>query len=114
MSEPDEFDESSALLVAESLRKVLKRRTHKKKYLGQLYELPGRLDEALNLPKIQAKLTSKVAKRRQQGAAELNELWITLSAATQAQVYEDLEWYDPKSLDWEDKRSNRQPKIGSD
>ncbi len=114
MIDNSEFDEASALEAALGLQKVLQMRTHKRKYLGQYYEVPGKLGEALRLPSILSKLGSKVVKRRQQGVEEFNDLWITLSKATQQRVLELMSWYDPKELEWDDKRSNRKPKLPSD
>ena len=36
-------------------------------------------------------------------------LWDTLSEPTRATVLEAINWYDPKELSWDDKRSNRRP-----
>ena len=109
MIDPDEFDEELALAAAVALQDVLERRTHRRKYLGQMYTVPGTLGQALNLPKILSRLNSKVANRRIQGVDEFVELWLTLSEATREKVVEAIEWYDPKDLDWDDKRSNRRP-----
>ena len=109
MIDPDEFDEELALAAAVALQDVLERRTHRRKYLGQMYTVPGTLGQALNLPKILSRLNSNVANRRVQGVDEFVELWLTLSEATREKVVEAIEWYDPKDLDWDDKRSNRRP-----
>jgi len=111
MAIPLEFDEETALAAAQALQDVLQQRTHRRKYLGQMYTVPGKLGEALNLPKILSRLGSKVASRRQAGVEEFEELWATLSLATQSRVLEAIEWYDPQELSWEDKRSNRRPVI---
>lgn len=107
MVDIDDFDEETALAAALALGEVLQQRTHKKKYLGQIYTVPGTLGEALNLPTIIARLKSKVAARRAVGVDEFVELWCTLSQPTQQKVLEALEWYDPKALSWDDVRSNR-------
>ena len=112
MSIPLEFDEETALAAALALQQVLEQRTHKRKYLGQIYTVPGKLGEALNLPTILSRLGSKVATRRQAGLEAFEELWVTLSAATQSKVLEAIDWYDPEQLNWDDKRSNRRPLPG--
>ncbi|RLT96353.1 hypothetical protein [Ketobacter sp.] len=109
MSIPLEFDEETALAAAAALQQVLEQRTHKRKYLGQVYTVPGKLGEALNLPTIVSRLRSKVARRRQAGLEEFEELWATLSVATQHKVLDAIQWYDPEQLNWDDKRSNRRP-----
>lgn len=109
MPNPVEFDEVTALAAALALQQVLEQRTHRRKYLGQIYTVPGKLGEALNLPKIIAKLNSKVIRRRGAGLEEFEELWYTLSAATQNKVLDAIDWYDPEALHWDDKRSNRRP-----
>lgn len=109
MAIPLEFDEETALAAALALQDVLQQRTHRRKYLGQMYTVPGKLGEALNLPKILSRLRSKVAIRRQAGLEEFEELWATLSMATQSKVLDAIEWYDPQELKWDDKRSNRRP-----
>lgn len=105
--DPDEFDEETALAAAEALQLVLERRTHQRKHLGQMVTVAGSLGAALNVPNIIAKLNSKVVSRRSKGLDEFADLWMTLSVATQEKVLEQIDWYDPKQLDWEDKRSNR-------
>lgn len=112
MSIPLEFDEETALEAALALQQVLQQRTHQRKYLGQVYTVPGKLGEALNLPTILSRLGSKVARRRQAGLDEFEELWATLSPTTQSKVLEAIEWYDPEELSWDDKRSNRRPAPG--
>ena len=109
MAIPLEFDEETALAAAQALQDVLQQRTHRRKYLGQMYTVPGKLGEALKLPGILSRLSSKVASRRQSGLEEFEELWATLSLATQAKVLDAIQWYDPEDLSWDDKRSNRRP-----
>lgn len=109
MPSPEEFNEETALAAAIALQKVLEERTHKRKYLGQIYTVPGKLGEALNLPKIISRLSSKVAIRRESGLEAFEELWFTLSLATQSKVLDAIDWYDPEALSWDDKRSNRKP-----
>lgn len=109
MIDPDQFDEEIALAAAEALQQVLERRTHRRRVLGQTVTVPGSLGQALNLPKIHSKLTSKSQPRRQQGVDDFVDLWLTLSVRTREKVLDAIDWYDPKDLDWEDKRSNRRP-----
>jgi len=109
MSVADEFDEETALAAALALQDVLARRTHRRKYLGQVYVVPGKLGEALKLPSIISKLQSKVVRRRATGLDDFVVLWDTLSEPTRTTVLEAINWYDPKALSWDDKRSNRRP-----
>lgn len=109
MIDSDDFNEESALAAALALEKVLARRTHRRKYLGQIYTVPGRLGDALKLPGIVSKLQSKVNGRRRKGLDEFRFLWDTLSVPTREAVQQDINWYDPKDLSWDDVRSNRKP-----
>ena len=79
-----------------------------------LIPLSGKLGEALKLPKITRQLSSKVNQRRMLGLQAFQELWPTLSITTRQQVEETIGWYDAKSLDWEDKRSNRRVNMDID
>lgn len=105
----DEFDEELALLAALALNEVLEQRVHRRKYLGKIVFVPGKLGDALNLPKIISDLNSRSSKSRGRGAENFNELWCTLSEPTRNKVLDMVEWYDPNDMDWEDKRSNRKP-----
>ena len=98
-----------ALEAATALEMVLAARIHRKRVWGQEVIIPGQLGEALRLPAIIAQLSGKVMKRREKGLTRFQELWDTLSAATQQEVLNQIGWYDPKKLDWEDKRSNKRP-----
>lgn len=109
MRDVPEFDQETALAAAQALEQVLQQRTHQRKYLGQLYTVPGSLGKALNLPKITTMLKSKVMARRDAGVEQFEELWYTLSEDTKDKVLQELGWYDPKELGWDDKRSNRRP-----
>ena len=71
--------------------------------------MPGQLGEALQLPRITNRLQSKQQRLRDQGLDDFQELWPTLSLATREKVLSAIGWYDPKDLNWEDKRSNRKP-----
>lgn len=71
--------------------------------------MPGQLGEALHLPRIIRLLQGKQLRQRERGLEEFHELWPTLSPTTREKVLDRIGWYDPKSLNWEDKRSNRRP-----
>ena len=109
MIDSDEFNEETALAAALALQQVLARRTHRRKYLGQMYTVPGKLGDALKLPGIVAKLQSKVVSRRHKGLEAFQFLWDTLSVPTRETVLQEINWYDPKALSWDDVRSNRKP-----
>ncbi len=108
----EDFDIDTALDAARALERVLAARIHRKKVWGQEIVVPGQLGEALKLPSIIAQLSGKVAKRREKGLSNFQELWETLSQPTKEDVLNRIGWYDPKELDWEDKRSNRRPTSG--
>lgn len=112
--ELETFTTETALDAAAELSRVLAARTHRRKILGQEVLVPGQLGEALQLPRIINRLQSKQQRFRDQGRDDFQELWPTLSAATREKVLSAIGWYDPKDLDWEDKRSNRQPKVDPD
>lgn len=103
------FTTETALDAAAELRRVLAARTHRRKVLGQEVLVPGQLGEALQLPRITNRLQSKQQRLRDQGLDDFQELWPTLSVATREKVLSAIGWYDPKDLNWEDKRSNRRP-----
>lgn len=104
-----EFSVETAIEAAEALQKTLAQRTHRKKVMGQEVIRPGQLGEALRLPAIIAKLRSKQARRREEGLDDFQSLWPTLSPTTHEKVLGEMDWYDPRALDWDDKRSNRRP-----
>ncbi|MEX2476196.1 hypothetical protein [Marinobacter sp.] len=110
----EEFSTETALDAAGALHKVLAARMHRRKVMGQDVWVPGQLGEALHLPRIIRRLQSKQQKQRDQGLDEFQELWLTLSPATRNNVLERIGWYNPKELDWEDKRSNRKPVPDAD
>lgn len=112
--ESEDFDVELALLTARSLQVVFARRTHRRKFMGQVYVVPGRLGEALRLPSIVERLQSKSTKRRQSGLADFQNLWATLSETTRQQALRDVGWYDPEELPWDDQRSNRRPWLPKD
>ncbi|WP_227663414.1 hypothetical protein [Marinobacter halophilus] len=87
---------------------------HRRKVMGQDVLVPGQLGEALQLPRILNRLQSKQQKQRDRGLEDFKELWPTLSRLTRQKVMEKIDWYDPKNLDWEDKRSNRRPVVDPD
>ncbi|MDI9246238.1 hypothetical protein [Marinobacter sp. CHS3-4] len=110
----EEFTVETALEAASALHRVLAARTHRRKVMGQDVLVPGQLGEALHLPQIIRRLQGKQARQRDQGLEDFQDLWPTLSPATRDKVLNDIGWYDPKSLDWDDKRSNRRPVIDPD
>ena len=110
----EEFDIETALDAAAALHRVLAARTHRRKVMGQEVLVPGQLGEALQLPQIIRRLQSKQLRQREQGLDDFQDLWPTLSPTTREKVLNRIGWYDPKSLDWEDKRSNRRPVADSD
>ncbi len=107
----ENFDLESARDAADALEQVFAARTHRRKYLGEVVIVPGRLGEAVKLPAIKTKLNSRVAKRQESGLDDFKFLWDTLSAVTQDAVLKIMGWYEPADLDWDDKRSNRKPSI---
>jgi len=112
--ELETFTVETALDAATELRKVLAARTHRRKVMGQEVVVPGQLGEALQLPRIINRLQSKQQKQRDLGLEDFQELWPTLSPQTRERVLEAIGWYDPKELDWDDKRSNRRPLVDPD
>ncbi len=112
--ELETFTIETALDAATELRKVLAARTHRHKVMGQEVMVPGQLGEALQLPRIINRLQSKQMKQRELGLEDFQELWPTLSPQTRERVLGAIGWYDPKELDWDDKRSNRRPLVDPD
>ncbi|WP_417566011.1 hypothetical protein [Marinobacter sp.] len=112
--ELETFTTETALEAATQLRKVLAARTHRRKVMGQDVMVPGQLGEALQLPRIINRLQSKQQKQRELGLGDFQELWHTLSPQTREKVLDAIGWYNPKELDWEDKRSNRKPLVNPD
>ena len=112
--ELETFTIETALDAATELRKVLAARTHRRKGMGQEVMVPGQLGEALQLPRIINRLQSKQMKQRELGLEDFQELWPTLSPQTRERVLGAIGWYDPKELDWDDKRSNRRPLVDPD
>nr|WP_104415573.1 hypothetical protein [Marinobacter persicus] len=110
----ENFTVETALEAAAELQKILAARTHRRKVMGQEVEVPGQLGEALKLPTITRRLNSKQQRQRELGLEAFEALWPTLSGHTRQQVLDAIGWYDPDELDWEDKRSNRRPVVGSD
>lgn len=109
-----DFTIDTALEAAISLNQVLAARRHRRKVMGQEVLVPGQLGEALHLPRIIRRLQSKQQRLREQGLEDFQSLWPTLSEITRDRVLSALGWYDPKELDWDDKRSNRKPQPGLD
>ncbi|HET8802019.1 MAG TPA: hypothetical protein VFN01_12645 [Marinobacter sp.] len=112
--ELESFSIETALDAATELRRVLAARTHRRKVMGQEVLVPGQLGEALQLPRIISRLQSKQQRQRDQGLDDFQELWPTLSPMTREKVLDALGWYDPKELNWDDKRSNRRPLVDPD
>jgi len=112
--ELETFTIETALDAATELRKVLAARTHRRKVMGQEVMVPGQLGEALQLPRIINRLQSKQMKQRELGLEDFQELWPTLAPQTRERVLGAIGWYDPKELDWDDKRSNRRPLVDPD
>lgn len=112
--ELETFTTETALDAATELQRVLAARTHRRKVMGQEVLVPGQLGEALQLPRIINRLQSKQQKQREQGLDDFQELWPTLSPRTRQKVLDAIGWYDPKELDWDDKRSNRRPVADPD
>lgn len=112
--ELETFTTETALEAATQLRKVLAARTHRRKVMGQEVLVPGQLGDALQLPRIINRLQSKQLRQRELGLEDFQELWPTLSPQTRGRVLNAIGWYDPKELDWEDKRSNRKPRVDPD
>lgn len=110
----EEFTVETALEAAAALHHVLAARTHRRKVMGQEVFVAGQLGDALHLPQIIRRLQAKQARQRDRGLEDFHDLWPTLSPATRDKVLHSIGWYDPKSLDWEDKRSNRRPIIDTD
>lgn len=110
----DTFTVETALEAAVELQKVLAARTHRRKVMGQEILIPGQLGEALHLPRTVNRLRSKQQKQRDKGLEDFQELWPTLSRLTRQKVMATLGWYNPKTLNWEDKRSNRRPLVDPD
>ncbi len=105
----DDFNIERALEAVSALEKVLRRRTHKVQYLGREYLVPGTLGDALRLPEITVQLQSPRTLRRERGLEAFQALWDTLSEPTCHATLKEMDWYDPRNLDWDDQRSNRQP-----
>ena len=112
--ELETFTIETALDAATELRKVLAARTLRRTVMGQEVMVPGQLGEALQLPRIINRLQSKQMKQRELGLEDFQELWPTLSPQTRERVLGAIGWYDPKELDWDDKRSNRRPLVDPD
>lgn len=104
--------ESLRQLIA-SLIEVLDSRVHKKVHLGEEVLVKGSLSRALHLPETSRKLNSPRMDKQLQGKDELIMVWETLSMPTRQAVFEQLGWYDPSELDWDDPRSNRKPPLSS-
>ncbi len=107
--ERDEFDIDTALEAAQALQNVLAQRTHRKTIMGQECIVPGQLGQALRLPDIIRDLRGRTRPTRERGLQRFEEVWDSLSERSRKKVRDELGWYDPRELDWEDQRSNRRP-----
>lgn len=107
----EDFNITTALAAAIALKTVLSRRTHRKKYLGEEVLLPSTLGEAVNLPKITAALQGRGINQRQKGLEDFQSLWPTMSEDTRNRVLSMIGWYEVEDLEWDDRRSNKRPKI---
>ena len=105
----ESFNTDTALEAAIALSDVLARRMHRKTVMGQECLVPGQLGEALGLPRIIHQLQSRNQKRRELGLARFEEIWHSISERSRRKARDELGWWDPKELDWEDPRSNRRP-----
>ena len=114
MIRSSDFDIKTASVAAEALREILANRLRKKVILGEERLVAGTLGEVIKLPVIIGRLEHRSAKQRALGLEEFQVLWDTLSAATRRSVGDVIGWYEPKELDWEDKRSNRRPDLTED
>jgi len=103
------FNIDTALQAASVLSDVLARRRHRKTIMGQECLVPGQLGDALGLPRIIHQLQSRNQKSRELGLARFEEVWRSLSERSRRKVRDELGWWDPKELDWDDPRSNRRP-----
>ncbi|MFP6805758.1 MAG: hypothetical protein VB957_00975 [Pseudomonadales bacterium] len=110
----EEFHVGTALLAALALSHILARRVHKRVVFGEERLVAGTLGEAVKLPSITHCLKHRSSKQRAQGLEDFKLLWDTLSLATCQTVLDDIGWYKPQDLDWEDIRSNRRPDISED
>lgn len=88
---------------------VLDSRMHKRKHLGEEILVKGSLSQALHLPDLQKRLNAVNEEKQNRAREDLASVWQSLSTATRQAVIEQLGWYDPHELDWDDPRSNRRP-----
>lgn len=103
------LNEEQLLSCATTLETVLNRRTHRRIIMGEDVIVSGSLSKALKLPQLILQLQSPQTRKKQQASEQLQTIWQTLSESTQLAVQQELNWYDPKALDWDDPRSNRNP-----
>ncbi len=114
MFKSEDFTAKTALTAARALAGTLARRTHIRVIYGEEQRVSGSLGQAVNLPGITYRLESRSTKQRERGLAEFRALWDTLSAPTCNSVLDQMGWYDPNELQWEDQRSNRRPDFSED
>ena len=107
----EQFNVESALAAAQALDTTLAARKHVKRVQGELFVSPGTLGSAVGLPRIIALLKHRSLTKREDGLSAFTALWQTLSTNTKNKVLNQLGWYDPHELAWDDPRSNRFPKT---
>ncbi len=97
--------------LTETLIAVLNKRKHTRLVLGHEVTVDGSLSKALKLPELLKQLKSKQELKRQAAYDRLHMIWSTLSDETKHQTLDELGWYSPSDLAWDDPRSNRNPVI---
>lgn len=106
----EQFDIETLRDFTAMLIRVLDSRLHRRVHLGEEIWVKGSLSQALHLPEILKQLHSKQLKRQQAAIQQLASVWYSLSLRTRLKVAERMHWYDPKTLQWDDPRSNRMPR----
>ena len=107
----DKFTTEQRICCAQAIEAALNRRRHHHIIMGENVVVQGSLAKALKLPELIKKLRSPQAIKRDLAAEQLESIWQSLSQATQEHVKQELNWYDPKDLTWDDPRSNRNPTL---
>lgn len=101
------LDDANMLQLCDALIRVLDARVHRRIHLGKEVFVKGTLSNALKLPQLHAQLQTKQAKRRDAAKEAFAAIWQTLSEKTQIKTFDCVNWHDPKTLPWDDPRSNR-------
>jgi len=89
---------------------VLDSRVHRRVHLGEEIWVKGSLSQALHLPDIQLQLDSNHQARQEKAKQRLFHIWHSLSQHTREKTAKHINWYDPKTLRWDDPCSNRLPR----